>query len=78
MFVSARALPEVWGAKVPIHAAPSELARSFGVVATINMALLTELDWAPRPEMRARCGEDWRTPKPAVVLALFWRFNLFR
>src|SRR5258706_15990164 len=28
----------------PIHAAPTELGRVFGVAVTINMALLTELD----------------------------------
>jgi hypothetical protein len=31
------------GAKIPIHAAPTELGRAPGVVVTIHMALLTEL-----------------------------------
>jgi hypothetical protein len=43
------------GAKIPIHAAPTELGRASGVVVTINMALLTELDPSPSPKMRVRC-----------------------
>jgi len=35
------------GAKIPIHAAPTELGWASGVVITINMALLTELDLNP-------------------------------
>ena len=31
------------GAKIPIHAAPTELDRASGAVVTINMPLLTEL-----------------------------------
>ena len=31
------------GAKIPIHAAPTELGRASGAVVTINMPLLTEL-----------------------------------
>ena len=65
------------GAKIPIHAAPTELGRTSGVVATRNMALLAELDSPPSPTMRERCRalwgfhtepaqskapEDWRTP----------------
>jgi hypothetical protein len=36
-------LPEVCGRQNPIHAAPTELGRTSGVVVTINMPLLAEL-----------------------------------
>jgi hypothetical protein len=42
------------GAKIPTHAAPTELGRTSGVVVTIDMALLTELDPSPPPKMRVR------------------------
>jgi hypothetical protein len=42
-------------AKVPLHAAPTELCRAFDVVVAINMALLTELGQSP-PKMRVRCS----------------------
>ena len=48
------------GANIPIHAAPTELGRTSGVVATIDMALLAELDWPPSPTMRERCRALWR------------------
>ena len=38
-------------AKSPSHVAPTELGGAFGTVATINMALLTELDRSPQPKM---------------------------
>ena len=58
------------GAKIPIHAAPTELGRASGVVVTINMALLTELDPSPSPKMRVRGSEDGRTPltSPQAVI----------
>lgn len=34
---------------IPLHAAPTELARASGAVVTINLALLTELDQRPSP-----------------------------
>jgi biopolymer transport protein ExbB len=49
------------GAKYPVYAAPTELARAFGVVVTINMALLTELLRLPHPKTRVRSSEDRRT-----------------
>ena len=43
------------GVKIPVHAAPTELGRASGVIVTINMALLTELDQALSPKKRVRC-----------------------
>jgi hypothetical protein len=37
------------GAKIPNHAAPTELDRFSEVVVAINMTLLAELDPAPAP-----------------------------
>ena len=48
------------GAKAPIHAAPTELDRTPGVVAAINMTLLTELD--PAPSAKWVSGARVRTP----------------
>ena len=39
--------------EIPIHAAPTELGRASGVVVTINMALLTELEAARSPRIGA-------------------------
>jgi hypothetical protein len=50
------------GAKIPIHAAPTELGRASGVVVTINMALLTELDPSPPPKMRIRSSSKAAPP----------------
>ena len=50
-----RPLLAVGGAKIPIHVAPTELARASGVMVTIHMALLPELDLSPSPKMRIRC-----------------------
>ena len=50
------------GATIPIHAAPTELGRTSGVVVAINMALLTELDPAPPWKVRIRCGDLVRAP----------------
>ena len=59
------------GGQNPIDAAPTELGRASGVVVTINMALLTELeelDPSPAPKMRARSSEDGRTPsRPSLA-----------
>jgi hypothetical protein len=54
-------------AKIPVHAAPTELGWASGVVITINMALLTELDRPSPPKMRVRCGLDGRTPLKTYV-----------
>ena len=45
------------GAKIPIHAAPTELGGASGVVVTINMALLTELCVSQHPPF---CSEQRR------------------
>ena len=50
------------GAKIPIHAAPTELGRASEVVVTINMALLTELDPSPPPKMRIRSSSEAAPP----------------
>ena len=51
----ARPLLAVGGAKIPIHVAPTELARASGVLVAIHMALLTELDLSPSPKKRIGC-----------------------
>jgi hypothetical protein len=51
----ARPLLAVGGAKIPIHVAPTELARASGVMVAIHMALLTELDLSPSPKKRIGC-----------------------
>ena len=50
-----RPLLAVGGAKIPIHVAPTELARASRVLVAIHMALLPELDLSPSPKMHIGC-----------------------
>jgi hypothetical protein len=60
MYLLSLAQAGTGGASIPIHAAPTELGRTFRVFGTINMALLTE------PKMRVRSKRERAHPSPVA------------
>ena len=80
--MSSRSLGHYWrsvGPKIPIHVAPTELARASGVMVTIHLALLTELDLSPSPKLRIVGCEDLtqrrRDPQRSAETSFSLRFS---